>query len=789
MFKQRKWLIAAAMLIIVGGLYPYLGLAEGESQGDETAATAVVDTADSEVAVDTATTDTETASEPVVIDDASAADTGAVDAGAAVPAVPLTPVTAVTKVSENDKYELFVDEKTGNVRVVEKATQQQWLGSPQVPKTTMPNNKKFMDSPAHVKYTMGADTTSTYTLKEKENKFKIEKTDYGAKVTFQLKEQISFALEYRLTNDGLEVTIPNDSIKEEGQARLLSIEPLPFWNAASGDEQGALFVPDGSGALINYKKEHAQFFAGYSETIYGDDDAYVAASHTDIEADWEKALPFKEKIALPVFGNYRNGIGSLGIVTQGQYDAKINATPSGIRAIPMYRTSAEFVYRKQDVIFIGTSGQIPFFQGERIAGDRKLRFVTLEGQEANYVGLAKAYRNYLTTEQNVQPVEQTGYPLRIKLFGGLIRDDILGSSFIKMTTFEQAKTIIDAYASKGMTNLELTFEGWSEDGMYGDQPDHFPVEKSLGGSKDLKELAAYAKQKGVKLYLEANYARAYSDSDGMSKSKDAIRGMDKQVKEDPNYFISERWNKDYEMFYLMKPERVVNKHVMKELDNYADLGIDGVQLSYWGDNLYSDLDPRTMTQREQTANTWVSAIDAIRGKVGSTGVDYGFAYTLGHVNRIDNVPLDSSHFTFMDETVPFYQIAVHGLVPYAASPTNLRDDAQVENLRALEYGALPSLELTYEKTSKLQRTMETRLLSSQYTSWIENAASEYTASASYYESIAGKAITNHEKLSSNVFRTTYDGGTQIIVNYGDADAIVDGVSVPALGYTVRNGGQ
>lgn len=786
MFKQRKWLIAAAMLIIVGGLYPYLGLAEGESQGEETEAAAVVDAADSG-AVDAAAADTDSAAEPVVID-TEAADTEATDTEA-VAAVPLTPVTATTKVSENDKYELYIDEKTGNVRVVEKSTQQQWLGSPQVPKTTMPNNKKFMDSPAHVKYTMGADTTSTYTLKDKENKFEIEKTDYGAKVSFHLKEQISFALEYRLTNNGLEVTIPDDQIKEEGQARLLSIEPLPFWNAASGEEQGALFIPDGSGALITYKKEHPQFFAGYSETIYGTDDAYVAPSHTDMETDWERALPFKEKIALPVFGNYRNGIGSLGIVTQGQYDAKINATPSGIRAIPMYRTSTEFIYRKQDVIFIGTSGQIPFFQGERIPGDRKVRFVTLEGQDANYVGLAKAYRNYLTTEQNVQPVEQNGYPLSIKLYGGLIRDDILGTTFIKMTTFEQAKSIIDAYAAKGMTNLELTFEGWSDDGMYGDQPDHFPVEKKLGGSKELKELAAYAKQKGIKLYLEANYARAYSESDGMSKSKDAIRGMDKQVKEDPNYFISERWNKDFEMFYLMKPERVVNKHVMKELDDYASLGIDGVQLSYWGDNLYSDLDPRSITQREQTASTWVSAIDAIRGKVGAAGVDYGFAYTLGHVNKINNAPLDSSHFIYLDETVPFYQIAIHGLIPYTSSPINLRDDAQVDKLRALEYGALPSLELTYEKTSKLQRTLETRLFSSQYTSWIDNASSEYAATASYYESIAGKAITNHEKLAEDVFRTTYDGGTQIIVNYGNADAIVGGVTVPALGYTVRNGGQ
>ena len=65
----------------------------------------------------------------------------------------------------------------------------------------------------------------------------------------------------------------------------------------------------------------------------------------------------------------------------------------------------------------------------------------------------------------------------------------------------------------------------------------FPVEKKLGGAKDLRDLAAYAKEKGVSLYLQANYARAYEKSDGMSKKKDAIRGMDREVKESPNYYV------------------------------------------------------------------------------------------------------------------------------------------------------------------------------------------------------------------------------------------------------------
>ncbi|MGO4374000.1 DUF5696 domain-containing protein, partial [Paenibacillus sp. MCAF20] len=357
----------------------------------------------------------------------------------------------------------------------------------------------------------------------------------------------------------------------EGNRIDVSIEPLPFWNAAAKTDEGSLFLPDGSGALMNYKETHPQYFAGYSEMIYGADPAYLSRTNENIiEEIWRQSPAPKESIALPVFGNYRNGIGSLGIVTKGQYDAKVNGTPSGIRAIDYYRTSTEFVYRWDDIIFIGTSGQIPFFQGDWIKGDRQVRYVLLQDEKAGYVGMAQAYGAYLQNVQGVLPLEPSGSaaPFKVKLMGGILRDEVLGDTFISMTTFDEARVIIDTFEQKGIRNLELTFSGWSEDGLYGEQPDHFPVEKKLGGSKNLKDLAAYAANKGVKLYLEANYARAYSDSDGMKKSKDAIRGMDREAAESTDYFIGSRWNNDSRMFYWMKPERVIARHLNKELDSY-----------------------------------------------------------------------------------------------------------------------------------------------------------------------------------------------------------------------------
>ncbi|MDQ0112288.1 DUF5696 domain-containing protein [Paenibacillus harenae] len=794
MRKQRKWLIMAALLLVVS-IFPHFGAAEGDNRvlAEQDAGHADAETStDSEETAAAGSETEEQLAEESSQEEAPAADTTAAE-GEETGEVKLYPVSAVKEIASNENLTMYIDEKTGNIRLVDNKTKKEWLGTPQLPRTTMPNNKKFMDSAAHIKYTEGVDTVQTYLSKEKENKLAIEAIDGGARVTFTYtKEKLEFAMEYRLLADGFEVTIPENSIKETGSARFISIEPLPFWNAAAKTDEGALFLPDGSGALMHYKETHPLYFAGYSEMIYGADPAYLSRTNENIiEEIWRQSPAPKERIALPVFGNYRNGIGSLGIVTKGQYDAKVNGTPSGIRAIDYYRTSTEFVYRWDDIIFIGTSGQIPFFQGEWIKGDRQLRYVLLQDEKADYVGMAQAYGAYLQDEQGVKPAAPSGSgtAVKVKLMGGILRDEVLGDTFISMTTFDEAREIIDAFEQKGIGNLELTFSGWSEDGLYGDQPDHFPVEKKLGGAKNLKELAAYAAGKGVKLYLEANYARAYSESDGMKKSKDAVRGMNREAVESPDYFIGSRWNDDSRMFYWMKPERVIAGHLNKELDDYKKLGISGVHFAYWGDTLYSDLDKKSLLSRDETATAWVRATDAVRETVGGATVDYGFGYMLGHVDSIAGAPLDSSHFIYNDETVPFYQIAVRGLVSYSAGALNLRDDSKNEMLRMVEYGALPSLELTYESTSKLQRTMEDRLWSSEYKLWIELAVQEYESLEPIYAAISGQAIRDHEKLEEEVYRTTYANGTKVIVNYGESAATIEGTTVPAAGYAMQNGGK
>ncbi len=803
--RTRKWIAISTFLVLAAALliqqlFPAAGAsAEVAKQAEETAGGAAaedaagqnVTPADGEAAEATEAAAEETA--PGGGADAGAPDSGTeagAAAGEAAPAegeVAMYPVTATTKVLENASYTLYIDEKTGNVRLVGKATGREWLGSPIVPRTTMPNNKKFMDSPVHISFTEGADITTTYSLKEQETTFDIRKEQDAVSLDFKFGLQgISFTMEYRLTDNGLEVTIPYDSIKEEGKGRLIGIEPLPFLNAAEETDEGAMLLPDGSGALLHFRTDHPMYLKGYSEYIYGPDYSYITHTHDMIDAfgGGRRAITPRQFATMPVFGMYRNGTGTLGIVTKGEFDAKINGTPAGIRAIPLYRSSVEFIYRKNDVIFIGSSGQIPYYQGAKIEGDRQVRYVLLEGDKAGYEGMAEAYRSYLTEERGIQPVADQNAAMQVKLLGGILRDEILGSTFIRMTTFDQAKAIIDELKSKGIDRLELTYDGWSKNGLYGNQPAHFPAAKQLGGKDGLKELAQYAEEQGVGLYLRTNYAKAYEESDGFKKKVDAIRGMDREVLEANGYYLATRWRDNDYKFYYMKPERVYDKRIAKEREQFAKLGIDGVQFQYLGDLLYSDQDPDRSFSRAQTAEVWVKALDDMRGTVGKSAVDYGYAYTFGSVDRIDNVPLSHSGYIYTDEAVPFYQLVVHGLIPYYAGPSNLREDRDREMLRAIEYGAMPSYELTFAPTSKLQRTMETRLFSSEAGIWSVAAAEEYKRVGDLFRSIAGQQMTGHEKLQDGVYRTSYANGVQVIVNYNAVGVQAGGVQVAAMDFAV-----
>ena len=98
------------------------------------------------------------------------------------------------------------------------------------------------------------------------------------------------ALEYKITEDGLSVTLPANGIRfNEAVYTLESIQILPYMGAGNTAYDGYNFFPDGSGALFDFK--------GYSEQVsvegkvYGDD-----YTRSEISGKYQNAIRY------PVFG-------------------------------------------------------------------------------------------------------------------------------------------------------------------------------------------------------------------------------------------------------------------------------------------------------------------------------------------------------------------------------------------------------------------------------------------------------------------------------------------------------
>ncbi len=82
------------------------------------------------------------------------------------------------------------------------------------------------------------------------------------------------AIEYTLTKDGLEATLPANGIRfDETLYTLESITMLPFMGAGNYNNEGYTFIPDGSGALMDFSAftDKNTAIAG---TVYGIDYAY-----------------------------------------------------------------------------------------------------------------------------------------------------------------------------------------------------------------------------------------------------------------------------------------------------------------------------------------------------------------------------------------------------------------------------------------------------------------------------------------------------------------------------------
>ena len=156
------------------------------------------------------------------------------------------------------------------------------------------------------------------------------------------------------------------------------------------------------------------------------------------------------------------------------------------------------------------------------------------------------------------------------------------------------------------------------------------------------------------------------------------------------------------------------------------------------------------------------------------------AYMLSYVDEIFEISNTSSKFILADQSVPFYQMVIHGCIEYSGDPINLYGDTRQAFLQAVEAGSGMYYRWCYAANDEVQDLWFEGMYSLSYSSWIDGAIEMYKEYNDLLASTAGSFIIGHEKVAENVNKVTYENGVEVYVNYNSYDYTAeDGMIIKA----------
>jgi hypothetical protein len=577
---------------------------------------------------------------------------------------------------------------------------------------------------------------------------------------------------YAVRDDFLEVTIPANEVVENGENSLVSLDILSFLGATHDDEEGYIVFPDGSGAIMRYTAQHPEEVQEISRGVYGEDQISTEASSS-----------FRMPTVMPVFGlvsgNDDGGDAAfVGLITQGDFDANIAVARSGKR-VNYNHCWVKFLFRRKGRFSL-TGGQPAWlYEPDLVGGDRQIRYCFLTKKNADYVGMATRYRNFLIQERGAQRIGDDVPLMSLDFFAGVERRTWFMRDLIRMTTFAEVQEILADLDSAGVSRVDVTVDGWNRGGAGSRYPQRLPVEARLGGADGLRALADDVVARGQRLFLSDNYIIILPGPRGVFPYIDAIRGVDGlPVGEEGVYFLN--------------AQVALRKFALRDFPRMADLGASGLRLEYFASLAVPDTNDRYPLSRESFAASWMQIADLTREQFGAVAMSGGNSYAIPYADRLDWVPMISSHYDLFDEAIPFYQIVAHGLVSYNGEPYNLMNDGQRTFLHQIEYGAIPHFVLTQANSALLYRTRANQHWSTQYDFWRSEVIRQYQTMETLAP-VVNQFIVDHARLAEGVYQTTYEDGTRVVVNYNAVPCavgppyVMEPIAVPAHDFVVMRG--
>jgi len=586
---------------------------------------------------------------------------------------------------------------------------------------------------------------------------------------------------YRLEEGDLVMEVPYSEIRYKADYPITYLTILPMFGAAGVEEEGFMFVPEGGGALIRYNNGKISQNPYYAN-MYG----------------WDYAIERKEVVnetrnAFPVFGMTHEG-GSFLCIMEGA------TSYAGIQAdISQRYNNYNWLCAKYHVLHYdmynvsAKTAQLVYMYEKQIPDDtiiHRYRFLDSD----SYVDMATAYGDYLRGKEEFASAASSDVtPVAVEMVGAIdktvVKFGLPLDSVVATTTFAQAQDMILDLKSRGLENLHIRMSGWANGGVDQQVLTSVKALNELGGKAGLQKLIAAAKENGVSLYFDGVSCFAYDSGilEGFIPYIDAARLTTReQVQLYPYDIITYLYADWLDPLYLVKPSfaKAGTDRLIAYLQENSAAGVAFRDIGYL---LSADYNPKATVTREEVKAMNIQSMKDAAAAGQKVMIRAGNDYALPYADLITDMDLAGARYSILDQSVPFYQIALHGLKDYTGESLTTTGDMTQELLHCAEYGSGLNFTFMAENTRVLQDTYHTTYFSTYYDSWAEEAAQ---MAAKFQQDMAGlnnQRIIAHEQLTEHLSMTGYEDGTKVYVNYSKYDAQHEGMTIPARSYIVERG--
>lgn len=588
--------------------------------------------------------------------------------------------------------------------------------------------------------------------------------------------KLEFDLELSLSDGDLIASIDLKTLKTTPDNELVSLNLLPYFLASEENAEGYIFVPDGSGAIINFSNQKNSI-AAYQDNVYGYDRLVRRSDFKFSDG----------KISQPVFGIKTKDGAILAIIEEGAALASINAEVSG------HSDEFNHVYPSFNIIDVERVAMdnndkvtTPKWAEDMYDGRLTVRYHFIDGKNAGYVEMAGFYQEYLMkTNQLKKHKLSENAPCYIELLGAVSkRKFFLGipyNSSVSACDADQAKKIYFSLKENGLKNVQLVFNGIFENGIYagplsrGRLDRHFKL-SSLLSLKDTIE------KNGDGFYPAINLNKVFTKK-GFSAINDGARAHDGTASE-----VFE----PYKISYKVQPYNGSCYVSPAALKKYSEKSFKA--LSAFDDFLVQDLGSELIPSYKRRASiSRIHAIpyveEALSLKDGRLIFDNPHSYALKYAKAIRLLPRAGSGYKLIDAYVPFLPLAYDGCISYSMPVFDLssRKNCMEGLMYAMESKSSPSFILSANGTKMFENTSfdTAGYFSTSSDTAIPIIKEIYEKYNDFYRRTRNAKIEKHIILNENVRQVIFDNGVELLLNYGETEDLSH--NIPPHSYILKGG--